>query len=54
MLHTPKVEKGVATLALAPGTYVVIINNEATDARAETIATVRSGQTTQLGTMRLK
>ena len=50
----PAAPQGVATVTAAPGTYVLIINARGTTARAEVLVTVRSGQTTQLGTLQLK
>ena len=46
--------KGVLTLSSPPGTYLVVVNASGTRARAETVVTVRSGETTQVGTLQLK
>ncbi len=52
--YAPALAKGVATVTSPPGTYLVVVNARGTKARAETVVTIRSGETTQLGTLQLK
>lgn len=46
--------KGEAHVEAAPGTHVLVINVEGRRARYETFVTVKSGETTRLGTVRLQ
>lgn len=46
--------QGVARLEVPPGTHVLVINVEGRRARYETFVTVRSGEVTRLGTLRLQ